>query len=461
MAAVLLTSCTAQPHPPDRTPTPTPAASARPSAPPGTVVWSVDRDRPAGQHVLVGDVLVGYVVKLRRLVLRAIDPVTGLIIWERPASPGNNPPGVSTPVQTYGEKIIYLAPDSDDHYRAAVTILVAESGAVHAATEHSYAVDGTPQVCGSDICFHDLQGHDGRSLSMDPDTGAVRKTATYRGRIIGSHGLTELTHDDQPSTLGRIRDGKIIWEVPFSRIFGSGFSPDGGWRWHYDSKADMFTGEVGWVADGEKVDHEEMDRHSIMVGLDAETGRLRWKEVGTTRFCPPVGAAEFDDSEIDHFRCRFDPGSIARYGKAVSFHNVRMTLERFEPRTGLTIWAAPVQSFAGSYADYEATAARIDDDHILLTDKEGPRQINLTDGQGSQLSAIPALWCSTIIRRPYLGFYDESDSHRLTGSAETACDRTGKPAKITTAIPDVVGVHADTRVIVTSETSVTAYRQWS
>lgn len=454
-------SCSSVPGRPDNTAPATATSSPSPthSTRPGTVVWTVDRDRPAGQHVLVGEVLVGYVVKLHRLVLRAIDPVTGLIIWERPASPGSNPPGVSTPVETYGDKIIYLVPDEDDHYRTAITLLDAATGAIHTTTERSYYVDGFPEQCSSRICFHDRHGNHGRSLAMSPHTGSVRQTATYRGRIIGDHGLVELVHDDLPSSLGRFRDGELIWDVPFSEIFGIGFSPDGGWRWDYEPEADLFTGEVGWVPE-EKVEEDDMKRHSIMVGLDAETGALHWKQVGTTRFCPPVGAAEFDDPEIDDYRCRFEHGSTAVYGeKHLSFRDVRMSLERFDGATGKTLWSARVKTFTGDFGDYEATGVRIDDDHVMIPGKQGPTKIGLSEGQATPLSTVPALWCLKAIRLPYLGFYDDKDSQRFTGSAQTACDRSGKPTKITTAIPAVIGVHADTRVIVTSERSVTAYRE--
>ena len=105
---------------------------------------------------------------------------------------------------------------------------------------------------GEDACANgSVVGTIDRTLRFDLDTGDLASDdggVPEGARSLGDGGLYS-TEDRPHERVGRVRDGRVEWEVPAAELFGDGFGSDGGWSFDFDEAAGIFSGNIGALQD--------------------------------------------------------------------------------------------------------------------------------------------------------------------------------------------------------------------
>ena len=468
LATILgLTACTGQPAHPGATSAPT--SASKPKPPVVTTAWTYTQQRPMTRFVDVDGQLVGMTLRDKLLRVTSLDPSTGQVRWDQPASPGFNPPGVSPELLVLGKDVVYLQPKSaKQHYWTYVVVASARTGQVVTSTKDDYEVDGLPEKCGKSVCF-DAYRDLGRDWSaeerwvLNPVTGIVRSTgdstdlATGDWRVIGDGGLIELNDGRE---VGRERNGKLLWRRSWRSTFGPDFTGSGGWDWEYDAKHHIFTGEVGWLPDDIRKRTENLATKSIMVGLDSRTGKLRWKDVGVSRFCDAVELlAEMPQGDED-YRCRYRSGVLDyRKGARTWLKNVGVTVERFNHVTDKSEWDVPLDPYSVSDNYAEPTMRLLDDHRLLGLQHKQVIAFDLRTGRSETLPATVLGWCGVSDEVAYANSpYQEAGKFRDTATLLMSCRKDGKQAKITTMPPKSLSATVGDVRVVTGLHSVTGLR---
>lgn len=481
--AATLTACTGHPAPTAASSGPTPGTTAtvvaKPSAaasptisqPAVTTAWTYDDQRPMTRFEAVDGALVGMTLRDKLLRITALDPATGRVLWDQPASPGYNPPGVYPEVLVMGHKVIYLEPVSSKfHFWTFVVVADARTGRMLASSSDDYEIDGLPEQCGKSVCFDgykDLTGETSpeESWVLNPLTGTVRSDSGNKEvaggdwRAIGDGGLIEIG-SGKNREIGRAVKGKVLWHRRWSDFFGPDFTSDSGWQWDYDAKNHIFTGEIGWAPADIRKRTEHLTTSSIMIGLDSRTGKLRWRTVGVTRWCDALWPiTELPRSDED-FRCRYRSGTRS-YRKDVKtwLKDVGETVEHFDHVSNRVIWSVALDPYSVS-DDYAEPRVRIlDDNHLLGWQHKHVIAFDLRDGSVTTVPATTVGWCATSDDVPYGAEpFKGAGKDRVTATLLMACGSDGKQTKITTMPPKSLSATIDGMRVVTGLHAVTGLR---
>ncbi|WP_229072832.1 PQQ-like beta-propeller repeat protein [Actinoplanes sp. DH11] len=273
-------------------------------------------------------------------------------------------------------------------------------------------------------------GGEMRGYRLDVGTGAFtpyRVALPATARAVGEAGLHDL--GGRPDErLALVRDGAIRWQRPLTDAFPAGFSTSNGWNWTHLAAAGVFAGSVfsRGVRTTTTVDFDLLP-DSGSAALDEATGAVLWREVGTVVSC--AGQVPLPYEPV---RCRvsgrehivFDPLKI-------TFEDLDVTLEGFDPRTGKTRWAVPAGASEQLAGGLERAA--VAGEHTIVARLgSGDRMIDLTDGTVTVPPAGAAFWCLKAAQFDYhQGHVAPAGTperfRREGGNLATACDATGKP----------------------------------
>lgn len=483
VAVMALTACTgpAAPsnHPPrgtartttspESSPGPTHAGRPTVSAPPAAKIsWTYDEQRPMTRFEAVDGVLIGMTLRNKLLRITALDPRNGHVLWDKPASPGYNPPGVSPEVLVMGKQVVYLEPVSSKyHFWTYVVVAEARTGRTVTTTKDDFEIDGLPEPCGDLLCFDGYRDAPGDNIPeeswvMNPLTGAVHSTTGSKEiadgywRAIGDGGLIELGDGE----IARQVKGKVRWHRPWHDFFGRDFTSASGWEWEYDAKHHIFSGEIGWHPKDIRTRVEDLTTSSIMVGLDSRTGKLRWKDVGVTRWCTADDLLAELPEGYEDYRCRYRSGTND-YHKNVKtwLKNVGVTVEQFDHVTNKINWKVALDPYTVS-DDYAEPMVRIlDDQHLLGWQHRHVIAIDLRDGTTATMPSDTGGWCADGDDVAYaVSPYKEAGKDRLTGTLLMPCGPDGKRTKITRLPPRSLSATIGGIRAVTGKRSVTGLR---
>lgn len=465
-------SSSAAPSASPSTPAPSPSAAA-PTATAGKVAWTYTEQRPIGTFEKVDGVLVGLTLRDKLLRITALQPQHGTVLWDKPASPGYTPGGVSPTFTIVGKNVVYLSPYSAKyHYWTRVSVVAAKTGHTVSESADLFEIDGMPTVCGSSICFQGARDHDNKVSGeqdwvMNPRTGSVAAAngtsapvTQQNWRVIGNDGLIEI---GDGAEVGRQVKGKLLWHRRWDTIFPQDFSANGGWQWTYDGAHHLFVGQVGWYPPGGKVTKPyAIADKSIMVALDSRTGKLRWRENGVSIQCPPVTILTELTSTADlSYRCRYRSGTVdLTKGAKVFKKDLGITLERYNRLTGRATWSVDIDpySIAKNGAD-QRLIRLLDHDHLLLRQQHRVVAVDTATGKVTPAAAATPGWCITAEVDAYANEpWQGAGRGRVSEDLADQCDSHGTTTKITTLPPTGIATVLGSLHVVTGQHAVTAVR---
>lgn len=268
-------------------------------------------------------------------------------------------------------------------------------------------------------------------MELDLDDGGVR--TGFGGfppgsRQIGAGGLYA-TGDRPGERIGRVREGRVLWEVPVEDIFGGGFTTDGGWETHFDERRHLYIGHLGRVIspqerslyDKGKTVMLDVASHHRMVAFDSRTGRLLWARAGTSDNC----LEEIYDGTVAPYPqalCHISALSANKKGSPPTLLNPEAYFEGYEPRTGDSTWTVRL-SRRGEGAVLERDV-RVVSQHsraVVVRTDNGVMSLDSRDGSLSPIGRDEVFVCEerdSSIRYPI-------DGERTGGHLRYICDRDG------------------------------------
>lgn len=294
------------------------------------------------------------------------------------------------------------------------------------------------------------------SLELVEDDSGIQPDA----RSLGDGGLYS-TSDRPDERIGRVVDGRQLWEVPARELFGEGYGSDSGWTFDYDADNERYVGNIGkLLAKGEREAYERGDtlRHDLaddqLVAIDALTGERLWTKRGVVNTCQPRSPDEHDASPF--VWCKQSGIGSLRYGDDLpTYQNLRVTLEGYNPATGEPTWSVPL-THRGALAMIDGDPhflSRVGDS-VALT-REGPMRFSATGGV-TPLDSESQLMCEgPAVKMTYALPWQRNVRHRMGGNFVFPCDAHGK--RLAGALtPDLLSAGAvaagdDTYVIATKQ----------
>lgn len=343
-------------------------------------LWTHTDYAPVTQPAAVAGRILVYTASGGALSLRAVDPVTGRTAWVRPATRSYATVGVYTTVTFSGATAYYYRPVGSLRSGAATLAAIdVTTGRDVWVQSGSRAYIDMPDVCRSIrplLCMTAYEGSDVISMRVDGVTGQVKRVATATGRQIGP-GLYSPDARD-PERIERIDTvtGRRIWALDLRTLSPSRpITTDHGWSW------DLIDGVyVGWVAFDTK---EPFDNAYITFdlakqqsfGVRASDGKVLWRAAGNLD-CLGIKL----DRPVQ-YRCVGSGTSswhVATSTQVVEGADV--TLERFDARTGRTIWSAHIGDAPATFgAEPQATSVG----HVVTIPLTagGAVTLNMVDGK--------------------------------------------------------------------------------
>lgn len=434
--------------------------------PPG-VAWRVDEPVPLAQPSIVGRtaVLLGH--RAAGLVVFGVDVDSGKVLWEEPTSRGDVVAGIAVGPVVVDSTVLHFAPDPDDPSLAALVALDAAGKERWRSERLAFSAPPEPCFDGIDVCAdaRGAAGGDTMTWRFDVKTGqARRERGVPRGsRPLAALGLVDLGERD-PEFLGRVGTEGVRWRLPLAEAFSDGHSTDYGWHFELFPTAGAFVGSVGPIVEAPEGDEEVRLPLDLVAsaGIDAESGRVLWRDAGTQFLCfGSVSPAEDDAEQDEHLlplRCRLRGTGVASADGKFRFEGLEVSLEGFDPATGATRWAIPLGDAEGLALGEEQPPVATDT-AVLLRGPDGPVVVDLVTGKSQRPAPGQVFWCWE--EASYSGSPDEIDPEgedyrggRLYGTCDAdRLDVDRRPE----AIPEIVGAHSGELTIVATKEGLIAY----
>ncbi len=313
------------------------------SAPP--VSWTNPDVHWISQPRAAGGRFVAYLERDGWLAVAGVDATTGTVAWEIPASVSGLTSGVTLHLASDDRLVYFGTPVDVDRLGPSVLVIAvdAASGAEVWRTTGTLTLAGSLYDCEDDstaFCVTDTAPEPARALRIAKADGKVTARSASAepapgGRPLGS-GLYDLGGRDPEIIAAIDPSGRTLWTKTAPELFeGRPVSSDYGWNW--DRHGDLLVGSLGWPYVPGSIDLSE---YSI-AGVDAATGSVVWVEDGAALGCGFVLATALLRSEP--IRCRMtgtltnDPDDP---DDEVVVTGLSAVIERFDPKTGTTVWEA-------------------------------------------------------------------------------------------------------------------------
>jgi hypothetical protein len=433
-----------------------------------------------GSAVSVGKTTVLLTTKAHRLYLTGLASASGREIWSQEMSPGDVPGGMPVGFTVVAGHVAYLRPWATlgtGALGAQLVVADAATGRELVATG-SYSFVSTPDECDDRpdaICAHVLQAGLDTAMVLPPGSrdfvfDPVESHAAAH-RSIGSDGLSDLLVRN-PEQIAVIRKGKIVWKHRLSDIFEDDRSTDFGWDFEKTNKSGLFVGSVGWDALRRMtgVMTIPLPAASITAGFRSSDGAALWKDLGSQLHCgdtlaiPMPAGSDTPDYPV---RCRYSGSvTVTRGGSEQPVTtDLFVTIERFDPVTGKTIWSAPVGDAPSllNAASEGAQPAQLDDHSVVVATRHGSVVLDLNNGRTRATTSTDVAWCRSgpTVKYHIAQFYDGvAYWDRLGDQLATPCNASGGPARYQpTATPSSGSTEVAGRLtVVVGPDTVTAYR---
>jgi outer membrane protein assembly factor BamB len=382
------------------------AVSAAPASAAG---WARADLHPVTQPAPVGGLFALFVAQDGRLSVVGLDAATGATVWSAAASTSRAAPGVSPALEVAGANVIFLAGRGTD--TAALTAVDAQTGAPVWNTEPGTFNDA-PGRCVDDpsaVCVSGVFGAgEPRPLRFDVATG--RRLPAPRVTGPGPRELGAGIYDAgarEPEKLVAVRDGKVAWSRPLSRIFPmAGATSDYGWNFGRLDRLGLFVGSVGSTPVKRKGrDVIDLTRYAV-AGFRIADGVVKWRTPGFYEcfLLPCSGASQAgyttpDETDDERVGLRLVERGTLSFSPSANDLTPRLSadanavIEGFSPATGRALWRFDAGRNTGLISAQLIPAQT--GAHTVIVTGAGGRLVALDLASGAR-RAVPATargWC--------------------------------------------------------------------
>ncbi|HML51902.1 MAG TPA: PQQ-binding-like beta-propeller repeat protein [Propionicimonas sp.] len=420
---------------------PTPPA---PSVPAKQVhqLWKISASL-VGTPTIVDDTIVSYAQASHQLVVAAWNLADGKLLWSADATTSSEAPGIELSVRTVTVKkktfVAFLTKRTNNTWPGLVVADVRTGPRKKDAPLVMWA-SSTPRACsdGNAFCvlgYRPFAPRKQLNLRIDPLAPAL-KTERSDGlppnsRLLGYDIFaTETRPPHGVEHVGRVQNGKITWQRPYTDVYGKASSSDYGWAWR-DTDGDIIAG-IGYpelctftTKAGEEFKTCD-DTHGRMVGLNHDTGATVWTVDGVDT-CP--SASMLDATSEDRIIiCRNTEGS-STYRREDGWWELQSRTRRSEliaikHQTGEILWHTDLGTFTGTSEDADFVSS---DDHLLLKINDTTNIYDLDTGEATPADATSQLMC--VRTRPPLRLQRLGEKRRYEyniGTDVEPCDGRGR-----------------------------------
>lgn len=407
-----LTACSAQEKDAGTSPEP-PASSPPPAAAPAplTTVWRSPMT-VLSQPVVSGEVAVVYAVVKGRLHIRGLATSTGDVLWSHRASTGGVSSGRTLQAQVSGNGAVVWfvkAPGLDDEPDPWVVVRVADvrTGKMRATGSQPLFASALPYACGrrdADTCVEATPGGMVGPMRVDLRTGNARSISRQRGIEVGDGWV--VTSD---TGLARYVHGTRKWTMRLGTAVGRGYGFWSGWSFRQASGSAIVAMSVGQTADRERREND------IVIGVDENTGRVRWKRSGASLFC----ASTAQDAVV--LACATS-GLVDTVGHVC--RGLSSSVQRIDPRTGKPQWSVDLGrglAVEPLSVGCEPEVVPHTDDTVLALFAGRATQISVSDGTSTVLPGDALVWAPAV--RPVPVDDQEWSATRCTPRRRPGCRR--------------------------------------
>ena len=397
--------------------------------------WTATGFQPLTQPVVAGGVALLYADIGSSFSVVAVDPSSGKMRWSKPAGSGRRDPPPDLRVATAGDRVVYLRSDGDGD---RIVVADAAGGRTLTVSSDSYQVSVPPYRCDQDVCLVVFNDDGYYLIRVEVLSGLIEPDRPYSqswADPLGA-GVVATTAAGVPRLVRPTRTG-LLFDIPAAAVLAGGQSAVRGAVWQLGSTTVIEPVDaVSGTGDAPTV--RKLGTRVGLVGLDAHTGRVRWRGPGTDLGCLPAAIRRLDLP----VRCRWGSTAVAtftdgRWGSA----NASVALEGFDPVTGRTTWSTPLADGAGIAGP--APGGLVDSTHLRADGPAGSELVSLTDGVTAPIRGDPPVLCATVLRGPtgYLGKVQGGGSitEWATGSAWGWCAADGHPVTAARGWPAFAG----------------------
>lgn len=369
----------------------------------------------------------------------------GRELWRQPAAVSAVYGGIDVQPIALDDTIISLAPRSDggDPQYSVLVGYRADTGDVLWSSEPVFTYSGA-FLCDDDeraICLDAYLESDSERLSalrFDVAGNIIATASVPDGESVVNIGPDLYMTDGGFARFDRTTNS-YLWEVPKQDVYGDRpANTGGGWNVALDEASQTYVVSLGAPVDVDAETLERDDSLLSMVGLDANTGEVKWIVDGVTWLCRG-GFDPVTESGISQ-RCR-DQGHFSMTKSEegsytiTSAENLATSIEVFDMATGQTIGTPLDLVLPVGYFDigtaygvvYQALPPWIGASAIGAETPAGFMSLDTTTGQTAAISPDLAGWC-----------YTESNSFTVNGGSRSA----GPFSR-----PCTLGTRADTTTI--------------
>ena len=367
------------------------------------------------------------------LHLDGVDPVSDVIVWQRPYSASAVTPGVTLTPASVGNTVADVVPAGKPADPAVMIGGVnATTGALEWELPGAVVLSDNPASCmnNQDFCITGYNP-DGTSdlLLIDGATGEVKGLINSPNRVIGG---SLYQSDAQTPTFEQLSPtGTIAWTKSVTAIFGPGYDPNQGWD--INPVGSLNVGSVGYDENGTTLNFADTET----VGFDISTGATQWTLAGAYQ-C--IGPLTFLSTQVT---CQYS-GTV-HYPKhstqLPSLRGVKLKLVGFNPANGVVTWSLPVSNVAS--LTYGTGVSFLDDTKVVVRDMAGKMELlDTSSGTTAPLKTSQSLWCQKVPTYKVAATKGTPDGGKRTGQTEFfPCTTSGKASpEPPPSYPSSVGV---------------------
>ena len=304
------------------------------------MLWKHSDYLPVSQPEPVGGSVVGYTVTSGVLSLRAVDAASGRTLWTRPATRSGTTIGVYTSVAVSPGTAYYYKPIGPlDDEKATLVAVDVRTGKDKWVQPGNRIYLGMPSACYLDrplICALADEG-DVFDLRIDGVTGEVMRIPAVSGRYIGYELFNSSDRSQERIERVDTFTGQRLWTLDLRTLSpGRPISTDRGWSWRLISGV-----YVGWIAfdtnDPDGAPHVFDLSKQMTFGIRASDGKVLWRAAGMP------DCLDLDVGRAIRYRCvGTGTATYPADGGAPAHSPADITLQRFDVRTGKTLWSRHV-----------------------------------------------------------------------------------------------------------------------